>query len=53
MEKIVKIIACDSRYTEESYSFLPAYDDVKGAYLTGQHIDVSNHDTLQNLTVIS
>lgn len=52
MKRIVKLIAIDARYKDKTpYPYRCIFDENIGTYLTGQHIDPTDPDTLENLTL--
>ena len=49
--RIVKLIAIDNRYKDTPYPYKCIKDDSLGTFLTGQHIDPSDPETEDNLTL--
>ena len=49
-KKEVRIVSVDPRYRKEPYPAIPIYNERLGTYITGQHIDPSDPETLNNLT---
>ncbi len=50
-KKIVQIISVDKRYKKEAYPSIANYNSVLNTYMTGQHIDIYDKNTKDNLTV--